>query len=156
MGVPQGQHVLKYDWIIKIMGGDHKRKLDCNSVLICFDLLSSSEILFIQKNIWPDSTDIAAIISSFAGSEIFFRTCFFISQATTVKHPKGQNDRTSWSCLASLCSIVSWSDCFTGNEVLDIILKQIVTSKLVSPGNVYMNRHNFKESCQQFWNLKNF
>ena len=77
MGVPQGQHVLKYDWIIKIMGGDHKRKLDCNSVLICFDLLSSSEILFIQKNIWPDSSAIAAIISSFASSEIFFGIIIF-------------------------------------------------------------------------------
>ena len=145
MGVPQGQHVLKYDWVIKIMGGDHKRKFDCNSVSICFDLLSSSEILIIQKNTWPESTATAAIISSFASSEIFLRTCFFITQTTTVKHPKRQNDRMSWSCLSSLCSIVSWSDCFTGNEVLDIILKQ--TSKLVSPGNVYMNRH------QQFWNL---
>ena len=38
------------------------------------------------------------------------------------------------------------------NDVLDIILKEIATSKPVSPGNVYMNRHNFKKSCQQFWN----
>ena len=128
-------------------GGDHKRKFNCNSVLICIDQLSSSEILFKQKNIWPDSSAIAAIISSFASSEIFF-VIIFRTQTTIVKHPKVQNDRVSWSHLAArLCSIVSWSNCLTDDEVLDIILKQIVTSKLVSPGNVYMNRH------QQFWNL---
>jgi len=56
-----------------------------------------------------------------------------------------------WQLL--LFNIVSWSSCLTENYALDILLKQLVTSKLVSPRNVYMNRHNFKKQVSTILEL---